>query len=192
MTKLIIYACPVGGLAKQIEVYLSRAEKLYGPNAAHAYMPHCTLTGFFEDEQSAIPNYTQTLSSSLDECRDRIPTPPVQIKQLRFQSNWHGLEIEADWLKQLIADFAQKSSSPTCHEALRLKDWLHLSLAYEFEAGLASGLKQLANDLIDIASEVSWELKFYERLSAKKSVSSQASSWKCHGRWALSGRELPE
>ncbi len=185
MSKLIVYACPVGPLAQQIEAYLLQAQELYGTNAAHVYMPHCTLTGFFEDEESAIPSYVQTLGSVLDEYRDRIPTPPIQSKQLSFHSDWHGLELEADWLKQMIADFEQQSDSSTRNEALRLKDWLHLSLAYKFEADCIPGLRQLAKNLIDIASEVAWELRFYEQLSTDESASSQVTSWKCHGRWAL-------
>lgn len=185
MTKLIIYACPTGALAQQIENYLTRVQALYGPNAAHAYMPHCTLTGFFEDQEPAIPEYVRLLGAVLDEYRDRIPTPSVQIQQLIFSNKWHGLALEADWLKQMIADFAQQSHSPTRNEALRLKDWLHLSLAYKFERNYANQLKQLAQEMIDIASDVSWQLRFYERLVAKASTSSQTAAWKCHGRWSL-------
>lgn len=185
MVKLIVYACPVGALARQIETYLLQTKEQCGPNAAHAYMPHCTLTGFFEDEAGAIDSYTEALSCILNESRDRIPTPPIQIEQLSFHANWHGLALEADWLKQMIADFAQKSVSPTRNEALRLKDWLHLSLAYEFEADDAPRLKRLANALIDVASEVSWELRFYERISTEAPKPFNEINWKCHSRWAL-------
>ena len=188
MPKLIVYACPVGPLAQQIERYLTQAKERYGPNAAHAYMPHCTLTGFFEDEESSIPRYTKILGLVFNEYRDRIPIPAIQIKQLSFHADWHGLELEADWLKQLITEFARRSSSLTRDEALRLKDWLHLSLAYGFKPNQAAGLKQLAHQLIDISSEVSWELRFYSRLSGEESVSLVSllvTPWECRGRWTL-------
>ena len=47
MPKLIVYACPVGELAEQLETYFSKSRLACGPNQAHQYMPHCTLTGFF-------------------------------------------------------------------------------------------------------------------------------------------------
>lgn len=184
LTKLIVYACPVGPLAQQIETYLASSQATYGVNAAHAYMPHCTLTGFFEDERNAIPDYVELLGSVLEEYGDRIPTPSIKIKRLTFNPRWHGLELEADWLKQLIANFAERSHSPTRNESLRLKDWLHLSLAYEFENDHAAGLEQLAKEIVDISSAVAWEVRFYERLLVDTPVPLQESAWKCHGCWA--------
>ena len=185
MAQLIIYACPVGPLEQQIKSYLEKAQARYGRNAAHAYMPHCTLTGFFEDEVSAIPDYVDKLNVSFDEYRDRIPSPSIKIKQLTFNPNWHGLALEADWLKQIVADFAGRSHSLTRSQSLRLKDWLHLSLAYEFKPDHAAGLTQLAKELIDVSSAVSWELRFYEQRLAKEPAPSSATTWKCHGSWAL-------
>ncbi|MGC1309940.1 MAG: hypothetical protein WA885_22160 [Phormidesmis sp.] len=52
--QLILYVCPTGPMARQIETYFEQSQQRYGPNAAHAYMPHCTLTGFFEDEEGAV------------------------------------------------------------------------------------------------------------------------------------------
>ena len=189
MAQLIVYACPVGPLEQQIQFYLKKAQEHYGQNAAHAYMPHCTLTGFFEDEVSAIPDYVEKLDIAFDEYRDRIPSPPIKIKRLTFNPDWHGLELEAIWLKQMIANFAERSHSPTHSDSLRLKDWLHLSLGYEFESTHAIGLEQLAKELIDISSTVSWELRFYERLSGKASIQSQKTTWKCHFNWALQSQE---
>jgi ubiquitin-associated SH3 domain-containing protein len=46
---------------------------------------------------------------------------------------------------------------------LRLKGWLHLSLAYGFDAEQGTELKQLAQQIIDLQSDVSWELRFYQK-----------------------------
>ncbi|MEM8809425.1 MAG: hypothetical protein AAGF01_25670, partial [Cyanobacteria bacterium P01_G01_bin.38] len=134
MAQFILYACPIGPLAEQLETYFEKSQQLCGPNAAHAYMPHCTLTGFFNDDECAIAPYIRTLENVLAANRALIPKPPILIKQLTFRSDWHGLELSADGLKQLVAIFADQAASPTRLEPLRLKDWLHLSLAYEFNA----------------------------------------------------------
>ncbi|MEM8502863.1 MAG: hypothetical protein AAF716_06890 [Cyanobacteria bacterium P01_D01_bin.1] len=185
LAKLIVYACPVGLLAQQIETYLAKTQALYGANAAHAYMPHCTLTGFFEDERSTIPSYVELLGSVFEEYCDRIPHPPIQIRQLTFNPDWHGLALEADWLKQLVADFAGRSHSSTRKESLRLKDWLHLSLAYEFNPDYASDLCRLAKEIIDTTSQVRWELRFYEQLLDHEPRPLPETSWRCHGSWVL-------
>lgn len=181
MPQLILYACPIGPLAEQLETYFEKSQQICGPNAAHAYMPHCTLTGFFNDEESAIALYTDTLDTLLSQYCDRIPRPAVVIKQLTFRPDWHGLELEADWLKQLAADFAIAASTcpeSTRTESLRLKDWLHLSLAYEFNPTHEISLKHLADELIDIAAPVDWELRFYQR--------SPNNNWHCHSSQRLS------
>lgn len=177
MPQLICYACPVGPLAQQIAAYFESSQQCCGPNAAHAYMPHCTLTGFFTDEESAIVGYIDVLERLLFEYCDRIPTPSIVIKQLTFRTDWHGLALEADWLKQLAADFAVQAKSPSRLEPIRLKDWLHLSLAYAFNPDCESELAQLATHLIDLSTPVSWELKFYQRESDNR--------WQCHRSWPI-------
>ena len=196
MTKLILYACPVGELAIQIEQYFQESLKRYGNNAAHAYMPHCTLTGFFEKENSDPPHqkdtiishYTQTLTSILAEHRPLLPTSSIIVEPLIYKDNWHGLPLRADGLKHLAACFAAQASLPTQTEAIRLKDWLHLSLAYDFEPEHAEGLKQLATQMIDSTMSVSWELRCYERDSKRDNTSPQRltqesplkDQWTCH------------
>ena len=176
-TSLIVYACPVGPLATQIEAYLQQSQQNYGPNSAHAYMPHCTLTGFFCDKESAIPHYIHVLNHILSNDLSDIPSPSITIQQMAFQPNWHGLILGAEWLKQLIVSFAQQADSATCTEPLRLKDWLHLSLAYDFSPADAPALQQMATELIDITAPVSWELRFYQRANN--------CEWTCHKSWPL-------
>ena len=171
MPQFIFYACPTGPLAQQLAAYFERTQQSCGPNAAHAYMPHCTLTGFFEDESSAIADYIEALDGALLESRDRIPTPPISIRQMTFRPRWHGLALEAPWLKQLIATLAMRATSPTRREPLRLKDWLHLSLAYRFDPACEPTLRQAASDLIDLSAPVGWELRFYQRSDSR---------WQCH------------
>ncbi|MGB3296107.1 MAG: hypothetical protein WBB01_24240 [Phormidesmis sp.] len=177
MPQLILYACPVGPLAQQIAAYFETSQRLCGPNAAHAYTPHCTLTGFFRDEERAIALYLDTLESILSVYRKRIPKLPISITQLTFRADWHGLEIEANGLKRLAVDFAAQANSPTRRGPLRLKEWLHLSLAYDFDPTCESALRQFATGLIDLSTPVSWELRLYER--------SPDNHWQCHHCWSI-------
>ena len=177
MPKFIVYACPVGELAAQLEAYWAKSRLACGPNQAHQYMPHCTLTGFFEDVPSSVPHYTQTLERSLQRYRRSQPYPPLTITGLRFDANWHGLELSSDWLKALILDFVCTAPSPTRKAPLRPKDWLHLSVAYGFKPDQAATLQRLAQEVIDPHASASWELRFYQR--------QPDLSWRCHQRLPL-------
>ena len=94
-----------------------------------------------------------------------------------FRANWHGLSLEAEGLKYLISAFAQQAHSGTRTEGIRLKDWLQISLAYDFSPADAPALQQMATELIDITAPVSWELRFYQRANN--------SEWTCHKSWPL-------
>ncbi len=172
MPKFIVYACPVGELADQLDRYFEQSRVLCGPNSAHNYMPHCTLTGFFEDAVSSAPNYAQRLERSYKRLRRSQPHPVVAIKALTFRPDWHGLELESPWLKQVMVDFACTATSPTRTSPLRLKDWLHLSLAYDFQADHADQLEALAYDLVDSTASVAWDLRYYQR--------NPDNTWVCH------------
>ena len=172
--QFIIYACPVGELNRQIETYFAKSRELYGANSAHKYMPHCTLTGFFTEEFDAIPSYLQALDTAYNSAKNKYSLD-VAIAKLHFAKDWHGLELQAERLKQLIRNFA--NSDPTRQEKLRLKDWLHLSLAYGFDPEHREQLQDLAREIIDLQAEVSWELRFYQK--------NPDWSWQCLRSWHL-------
>lgn len=172
MAKLIVYACPVGELATQLETYFAKSRSLCGANTAHQYMPRCTLTGFFEDSARAIPKYTQTLERSLKRLWRSQPHPPLAVEGFSFRPDWQGLELSSDWLRKLILDFVCTATSPTRKQPLRPKDWLHLSLAYGFLPEHAEKLQHLAQEVINPQAIVRWELRFYQR--------NTDGSWWCH------------
>lgn len=175
--ELIVYACPTGELAQQISTYQIRSKREIGPNSAHAYMPHCTLTGFFHDQTEAIPIYIQALEKCFQEMRSSQPQPVFQIPQILFRLDFHGLILESEWIKQMIRNFAQQVESPTRSDDLRLKDWLHLSLAYGFPEDQHESLVQLAAEIVDVHAPVGWDLCLYER--------HEDSTWTCHRSWTL-------
>ncbi len=174
--QFIIYACPVGELNSQIETYFDRSRKLYGKNSAHKYMPHCSLTGFFADELSSMPIYLEALDRAYLEAKNNLPLD-IAIKQFAFKENWHGLELQAEGLKQLIVNFARIETSTKRPEAIRIKDWLHLSLAYDFDRQHSAELKNLALETIEPKAKVDWELRFYQ-----KNVD---WTWNCLKAWSL-------
>lgn len=159
----ILYACPTGPLADQIEHYFETTKKQVGPNTAHTYMPHCTLTGFFKDERSAAELYNTALAQSLAETASSKPTPPLTITELLISEKFHGLKLESDWLEKTAAQFKLNGDTPTRQEDIRLKSWLHLSLAYDFAPEQHESLAKIATELIDLQTPVGWDIRLYER-----------------------------
>jgi hypothetical protein len=163
-TELIVYACPLGTLADQLDRYMAVSLATCGPNTAHRYMPHCTLTGFFHDQLASVPWYASALAQALASASCLRPAQPILVTDLIFKSEFHGLLIEAEWLRTLIADFASRAgSSPTRRTPIRLKDGLHLSLAYGFPPETAPQLQTLAEELVTPFIATDWELRLYER-----------------------------
>ncbi|MEO1132132.1 MAG: hypothetical protein AAFX40_05425 [Cyanobacteria bacterium J06639_1] len=175
--EFIVYACPTGAIAAQLATYFQRSLTECGSNAAHGYMPHCTLTGFFHDELEAAPIYLKALDDALNQARSPQPNPAIAITALTFQPAFHFLKLESDWVLRLMEDFRDRARSDTRVDALRLKDWLHLSLAYEFPAEQYVQLQRLAAEVVDPRSPAGWELRFYERHGDR--------SWTCYKTWAL-------
>lgn len=177
LREFIVYACPVGKLNEQLEEYLTTTRDKCGENAAHQYMPHCTLTGFFHDELISLPIYIQALDTALKNTLPSRPVQPIVIVSIELKLDFHYLKLESIWIQKLIAKFATIAHSPTRADRLRLKNNLHLSLAYKFPATQQQQLAKIAKKIINPEAEVSWELRFYERLPD--------NSWTCHQFWAL-------
>ena len=173
----IVYACPQGELAEQIARYFVASKAICGPNAAHAYMPHCTLTGFFHDNATSIASYIAALDAALHRARPDQPAQALIIDRMELSQDFHGLVLCGAWLLAVMSDFASVAHSPSRREALRLKDWLHLSLAYRFPPWDHDPLAKLAQKLIDIDAPVAWQLRFYERHGD--------GSWTSHAEWPL-------
>jgi type VI protein secretion system component VasA len=175
--ELILYACPTGELAAQLDNYFALSRRACGENAAHRYMPHITLTGFFHDLPSTIEFYVQQLDRVLAASTPPASGAPIIHKPMGFQTNFHMIEIESPWLKQLTAEFIPLAMTESRQEAIRKKDWLHLSLAYDFPPEQHEILKNLASETLYLDAQVGWELRFYERHPDNR--------WTCHRVWSL-------
>lgn len=177
LKEFIVYACPVGELNNQLEKYFATTLAKCGKNAAHNYMPHCTLTGFFNDKSTAIPIYTQALDTALKKSLQTPPKKPIMIVDMEFTPDFHYLKLESTWIKKIIANFSTIAESSTRFNKLRLKDNLHLSLAYKFPSKQQQILTEIAKETINIQAQVSWKLRFYQRHTD--------NSWTCHQSWKL-------
>ncbi|MEX1018710.1 MAG: hypothetical protein WDZ49_03580 [Litorilinea sp.] len=185
--RLIVYACPTGPLAAQLDSYFTHAKAQFGHNTAHDYMPHITLTGFFPETPAAIPHYAKWLAEAYIAVQAQRPHPPVCIEGWHLTAEFHGLVISAPWLKELIQHFMAIAQSPTRPEPIRPKDWLHLSLAYNFAAHEDAPLRKLAQALVDPHAPAAWELRLYSQTQATSSQADtpQADIWSCHTAWPL-------
>lgn len=162
--ELIVYACPTGPLGDSLNTFFVRSRDEIGPNSAHGYMPHCTLTGFFHDSEASVLFYVDALQAALSANRLEGLESLVAIPAMRFDPEFHYLELVSPWLQKLTLCFAKfAADSPTRTDSLRCKDWLHVSLAYGFGPEQAGELRSLAQKLIDIESPVGWDLRLYER-----------------------------
>lgn len=175
--QLIVYACPLGPLAEQIEIYFNKSRSLCGPNKAHGYMPHCSLTGFFYDDPAQAQHYVERLEDCYQRYWSGSSRNRIGVKGMEFKPDWHGLLLDAPILKRMMQQFAQSSATPTCQEKIRPKSWLHLSLAYGFHGNQSKRLESLAQALIQPEREVNWQLRFYRR--------EQGNGWLCYHQWEL-------
>lgn len=171
----ILYACPIGKLSQQVQEYYQRSREECGFNPAHRYMPHCSLTGFFEEAIASVPLYLEALDRVYERANKR--DLQIEVKELCFQEQWHGLVLQAPGVLELAANFAEVATSPTRSEPIRLKTWPHLSLAYGFDEQVSDRLKQLAIEIVAPNASTSWELRFYQRHSDW--------TWTCHQSWRL-------
>ena len=175
--ELIVYACPLGELGDRLERYFHRVLQKCGPNTAHHYMPHCTLTGFFHDRGHSIPLYIEALDRAVSST-SKLSSLDIAVTGVTFKPDFHYLTVESTWIELLMQEFERQATSPTRLDALRLKDGLHVSLAYGFAPDRHRSLQAIAAEIVDWQAPTEWQLRFYER--------QKDNSWLCYRCWNLS------
>ncbi len=169
LRELILYACPGGALAEALDGFFDESATRFGANAAHRYMPHISLTGFFRDVSESIPSYVSAMEKALLD----HPHGTVEIGPLISREDFVGLPITSTWLRDVTLAFAQHAVSGTRIDGIRRKEWLHLSLAYEHNPVDTAALSVLAQHRLGHAQEAQWDICFYERLPG--------NHWQRHG-----------
>lgn len=157
--ELILYAWPTGPLADAAARYFEVATERLGPTTAQTYPVHCTLTGFFRRHGARGDEVVAQLNSVLA----AHGTPDdVVVERLGRHDGWVGLELTSPGLLALI-DLVVDADVPTADEdALRPKDWLHVSLAYGVDD--VGPYAALAEEMVDPTAAAGWEVGFWERL----------------------------
>ncbi len=174
MAQLILYACPQGHLGEKVERFFEESRRRFGANAAHDYMPHCSLTGFFDGDSGLAAQHAEILGAWFEPHGSGCPVPCIEVLGFGHRSDWHGLELRSPWLLERMRELARKSAAP-----IRVKTWQHMSLAYDFLPAQYDGLRRLAREMIDPDAPVHWQVRYYKR--------TPDSAWICHQAWALPG-----
>ncbi len=160
MRELILYATPTGALADQCDRYFEHLEAAGLATTAQTYPPHCTLTGFFHrpaDRAEAVAaEFNRGLAAA-----GPVPDDSVEVVGLVTKHDWVGLELRSSWLHELTVALAEAHVPSADDDRLRIKDWLHLSLAY----GVADLDRQAeaARKMVDPEASVGWEVGLWER-----------------------------
>lgn len=156
--ELILYATPTGPLANAL-ARLARHLADTGPTTAQDYPPHCTLTGFFRRDADDIGRIVDEVADAVADLGP-APTHAVHIVALHRRAEWIGLELASPWLKDVTARFVALHRCGETDDALRPKDWLHLSIAYGIDDLRPAG--EAAADL-DLSLAVDWEVGLWQR-----------------------------
>jgi len=158
--ELILYAWPIGPLADATQRYFNEVTDQLGSTVAQSYPVHCTLTGFFRRADHRVDAVLAALGAAVD----ALGAPDdVTVERLGARDGWVGLELRSRQLLDIIEAVTATDRPEPGEDALRPKDWLHVSLAY----GVADlrPYEALAREIVDPSLPATWRVGFWERLS---------------------------
>lgn len=160
VTELILYATPTGELAAACDRYFAACAER-GPTTAQTYPPHCTLTGFFRRHPARVGVIVGEIQPVIDEAGP-VPADAVAVAGLRCTDDWVGFELRSTWLARRTEEVVAAHQLQPGEDALRSKDWLHLSLAYGIDD--LDPYRRLALDHgLDRRPIGGWEIGLWER-----------------------------
>ena len=159
--ELILYATPNGELGRACERFFASVSTSGRATTAQTYPPHVTLTGFFRRSSSEVERVIAEAQSIID----AAPGGAVTVHPMQVRTDWLGLEITSDWLSEVARAFADQHRVEPGDDAIRLKDWLHLSLAYgTLPAGASvADYVEEATSTIKVEAPVTWSVGLWER-----------------------------
>jgi ubiquitin-associated SH3 domain-containing protein len=158
---LILYATPEGKLADQCEQFFDLLRASGRSTTAQTYPPHVSLTGFFSRGKDAVERTIGDVDAALVTSTGGT----VVVDELQETDEWVGLAISSDWFTEVAAIFAAQHRLAPGDDPVRLKDWLHLSLAYgDVPSGTSIGeCAALARSIISTDAPTSWSVALWER-----------------------------
>lgn len=173
--KLIIYACPVGTLENECNNFFESSEAKFGINKAHEYMPHVTLTSFFDlRSRRDIPILIEALHSIFSQ--SNAPSELMSNVRLRGSlGNTIKIAMNCDYLESCLRRFKQKIQDVASIK-VKNSDSYHLSLGYGYSDNHFEELMNLVYENLssfqnsNLISEGSkkqwqasgWEIRLYE------------------------------
>jgi ubiquitin-associated SH3 domain-containing protein len=177
--ELILYATPCGALAEQCEEYFRRAAAL-GATTAQTYPPHCTLTGFFRRPEGEVGRVIDEVASALDAAGlavdGRLIAEEVRVGSPEVLDDWLGLVLDSPRLVAIAEQFVSRHVADATRgdDPIRLKSWLHLSLAYGERiagGGRPAGPLRRLHPYVELAERLfttpvasGWEIALWRRV----------------------------
>ncbi len=164
-SELILYATPQLELGEQCERYFDQLRRTGRATTAQTYPPHVTITGFLRRE----PQVIERVIREVEQVVAAEPEGMVVVEELRETDEWLGLVVSSDWLADLGRAFADRHGLETGDDAVRLKEWLHLSLAYgDLPFGLEMAeLGDVARSTVSVDAPVCWSIGLWHRRGAE-------------------------
>ena len=161
--ELILYATPEGALLESCEAYFDELRSTGRATTAQTYPPHVTLTGFFRRRAQSVDRVANEARAAIESTRPGT----VHVSDVAERDGWVGLEIDSRWFSTVAATFADHHELEPGDDTVRLKDWLHLSLAYgDRPPGTELAVcAALARDMI-VGVSSSWSIGLWERSDA--------------------------
>ncbi|RUS14644.1 hypothetical protein BC937DRAFT_93514 [Endogone sp. FLAS-F59071] len=176
---LIVYLepSPASSFYKSLSTFLATSLTRFGPNGAHHYHPHCSMTGYFKvapggDDDLDLTSAKATLIGILDEqISARLPMPPPAIAGIiSYKPGVLLVGLEAPEVYHAVVKKFAEASAETTEDHVREKRIDHISLAYgDLNDGVVEEMEQEARELLkreeEEAGVLEWDVVLYEVLS---------------------------
>lgn len=160
--ELILYATPTGPLAEACDAWFAETAAAFGPTTAQTYPPHCTLTGFFRRPPEALDRVIHEVTTAVADDAT-LPASAVQVVRLHAGPEWVGLELAAPAFVAATQRFADLHVAGPDDDPIRVKDWMHLSLAYGGVDDLAPWIESALERFDPVPLAEAWELALWQR-----------------------------
>ena len=158
MTKYILYARPSGALGAELGSFWAQSKK--NPklsNEAHAYPPHCSLTGFFSGQSK---DFTKKLVSALKKSVAETKKGKIQVQGITQSGNFHYIGLNSKYLSKVTDKFIANAKTQVIRKKASSK--YHITLAHKFDSKAKKGLKKLEKN-IDTSKSASWSICLYKK-----------------------------